>query len=655
MSPNSSRPSFHFDAISRSTSVNGSISSKTYRRPMTPRIGIRTSVFGAIEFQEQVNSIRRANSSLSMLPNNSRYRQNSMPPPMWQNTQGQHLHNQQPFHQPSSYDNSIGVGRQRASTMTDQLLTLSQPSSSIIISPAALSDTQDYFTYLSAQNQTHSINIQTSSPPPPLLAPEIRIPEIRLAPPNNDIIIPSPEYMDHQGTYFWYSPTSPAIGRSRGRSTSAHSLAPPSILSEADDSSFFSARQSFEISPSNSFDHQNQLMSAIMGIPKLQDNVTVSNDAKLNIPINEGVISSLLYPNISSRHYRENSDYSYNSKHYIGASSPYTSVYIIDSIAQVLLPTLQGWSQKSIFSKISALAAAPIVMIFTLTLPVAEVDQVKVDDIEVIEDCSDIDTTVVRNNVTIEQQNYLSVPTGVSDSELLLAEGKVLIDDFDTKQGWNKHLLMIQSVIGSAFIFGVLTANDVIPMTIVVIGVLLGIALAIFVLKTTKTDEPPTWYWTMSFVGFFVALNWIFLLANEVVGLLQALGEIFSISDAIMGLTVFALGNSVGDFVANTAIAKMGFPTMAISACYAGPLLNMVLGVGVSSLYQFWKTGNAYQLDIAPTIIVSSVGLLSVLLSTLLVVNMNGYCVTKNLGIWMIGVYLTCCTINFLLEFKIIF
>lgn len=48
-SPNSFRHSFHNDAISRSTSVNGSISSKIYRRPMTPRIGIRTSVFGAIE------------------------------------------------------------------------------------------------------------------------------------------------------------------------------------------------------------------------------------------------------------------------------------------------------------------------------------------------------------------------------------------------------------------------------------------------------------------------------------------------------------------------------------------------------------------------------------------------------------------------------
>lgn len=383
-----------------------------------------------------------------------------MPPPMWQNTQGQHQHLQQLFHQPSDCVSNIGVGRQRASTMTDQLLNLSHPSSSIVISPAtATSDTQDYFTYLSAQNQNHSINIQTSSPPPVHIStPEIRIPEIRLAPPNNDDVIPSPEFTDRQENCFWYSTASNALGRSRGRSTSAHSLAPPSILSEADDSSFFSARQSFEISPSNSFDHQNQLMSAIMGIPRLQDNLTASNDTQLNIPIHEGGISSLLYPNMSPRHYRENSDYSYNSKHYIGASSSDNTINIIDMIGQVLLPTLQGWSQKTFFSKISAVAAAPLVMIFTLTLPVAEVDQVKVDDIEVTEDCNDLDITGIRNNSTIEPQNYLSVPTAVSDNELL-TEGKLLIDDIDTKQGWNKHLLVIQSVISSAFIFGVLAGT----------------------------------------------------------------------------------------------------------------------------------------------------------------------------------------------------
>jgi sodium/potassium/calcium exchanger 6 len=58
---------------------------------------------------------------------------------------------------------------------------------------------------------------------------------------------------------------------------------------------------------------------------------------------------------------------------------------------------------------------------------------------------------------------------------------------------------------------------------------------------STKTDKPPKWYWMLSFAGFFIALNWIFLLANQMVGLLQALGTIFDISDAIMGLTIFAL------------------------------------------------------------------------------------------------------------------
>ncbi|CAO3677066.1 unnamed protein product [Rhizopus stolonifer] len=136
------------------------------------------------------------------------------------------------------------------------------------------------------------------------------------------------------------------------------------------------------------------------------------------------------------------------------------------------------------------------------------------------------------------------------------------------------------------------------------------------------------------------------------VGLLQALGSIFNISEAIMGLAIFALGNSVGDFVANTAVAKMGFPNMAISSCYAGALLNMVLGVGISSTYQTWTAGKPYMLDVAPTILISSCGLITVLLSTLVVVNMNGYHINEGLGWWMIIVYSICCVINVLLEFR---
>ncbi|GAA5800394.1 hypothetical protein HPULCUR_005823 [Helicostylum pulchrum] len=397
-----------------------------------------------------INNIRRANSSLSILPNHYRNRQNSMPPPMWKNSQG-HIHQQQT--QPNEIFNAAGNGRQRASTMTDKLLTLSA---------ASAQETQDYFTYLSAHNQHQFINIQSSSPPQlSVQTPEMTIPEIRLAPPNNsENRIPSPEYIDIRNNQFW--PTSPVVGRSRGQST--HSLAPPSILSDVDDSAFYSCRQSFEISPSDSFDHQNQLLSAIMNIPRHQEenedqgHSSVFQDVlQLNIPNNEGGVSSLLYPtnnnNPSLYHYRENSDYSFHLKccrH--GPSTRYSKWYLIlEELTQVMLPTLQGWKEKSFFSKLSSLAAAPLVLIFTVTLPVAEIEQVKVDDIEVIETLVNEDEGISTNK-SKDAKNYLSVPVAEND---VLTETKVIIDDVDTRQGWNKYLMVLQSVISTTFLFGV--------------------------------------------------------------------------------------------------------------------------------------------------------------------------------------------------------
>jgi sodium/potassium/calcium exchanger 6 len=78
----------------------------------------------------------------------------------------------------------------------------------------------------------------------------------------------------------------------------------------------------------------------------------------------------------------------------------------------------------------------------------------------------------------------------------------------------------------------------------------------------------------------------------------------------------------------------------------------MVLGVGVSSFYQVWKSGNPYPLEISPTILISAMGLITVLLSTLVVVNLNGYKVTKKLGYWMIFIYLSCLFVNLILEFE---
>ena len=56
------------------------------------------------------------------------------------------------------------------------------------------------------------------------------------------------------------------------------------------------------------------------------------------------------------------------------------------------------------------------------------------------------------------------------------------------------------------------------------------------------------------------------------------------ISDTLMGLTVLALANSVGDLVANLAMARAGMPGMAAGACIGAPTLNLLLGCGSATL-----------------------------------------------------------------------
>ncbi len=45
---------------------------------------------------------------------------------------------------------------------------------------------------------------------------------------------------------------------------------------------------------------------------------------------------------------------------------------------------------------------------------------------------------------------------------------------------------------------------------------------------------------------------------------------------------VLAWGNSIGDLVSNTSIARDGFPTMAFAGCFAGPMFNLLVGIGLA-------------------------------------------------------------------------
>ena len=99
---------------------------------------------------------------------------------------------------------------------------------------------------------------------------------------------------------------------------------------------------------------------------------------------------------------------------------------------------------------------------------------------------------------------------------------------------------------------------------------------------------------------------WINTIADELVTLLNVMGEVFGIPKALLGLTVLAWGNSVGganlscsrsnclrtlrlcfvDLVSNSLMARKGFSETALGASFTAPLVHLLVGLGVGFLYK---------------------------------------------------------------------
>jgi sodium/potassium/calcium exchanger 6 len=134
-----------------------------------------------------------------------------------------------------------------------------------------------------------------------------------------------------------------------------------------------------------------------------------------------------------------------------------------------------------------------------------------------------------------------------------------VVDYEEEDQNWNKYLQALQCFTAPVFfVFGAniwsMALGGVLPAW--AFAMIVGAGLSLFVFVATSGDKPPRFQMLFSFLGFFVAVVWIYIIANEIVNLLQALGRILTISDAILGLSVLAWGNSVGDFVSNVTVAK---------------------------------------------------------------------------------------------------
>lgn len=104
-------------------------------------------------------------------------------------------------------------------------------------------------------------------------------------------------------------------------------------------------------------------------------------------------------------------------------------------------------------------------------------------------------------------------------------------------------------------------------------------------------------------MGFILSIAWIYMAASEVVNIVLMFGNIFKIPYQvfiigfflifinffkILGLTAVAWSNSIGDLIADLAVARQGFPRMAFSAAIGGPLFSINIFFYIKKFFKIY-------------------------------------------------------------------
>ena len=165
----------------------------------------------------------------------------------------------------------------------------------------------------------------------------------------------------------------------------------------------------------------------------------------------------------------------------------------------------------------------------------------------------------------------------------------------------------------------------------------------------------PVGAWAISLAGFVVAACWIDTLASELVGVLDTVGTLAHFSRSILGLTILAWGNSIGDVKTNLAMARRGLGNMAITACVAGPLFNLLMGLGAGVISNCSMEGTAFMEAKLPTDILVGVVLICTNCAAMIAAGAYGRGrIPRKFGYLSLALYLLYLVLSALHIFKIL-
>uniref|UniRef100_A0A8C2QHE2 Mitochondrial sodium/calcium exchanger protein n=1 Tax=Cricetulus griseus TaxID=10029 RepID=A0A8C2QHE2_CRIGR len=246
--------------------------------------------------------------------------------------------------------------------------------------------------------------------------------------------------------------------------------------------------------------------------------------------------------------------------------------------------------------------------------------------------------------------------------EFLLLLTVPVVDPDKDDRNWKRPLNCLQLVISplvlvltlQSGVYGIYEIGGLLPVWAVV--VIVGTALASVTFFATSNREPPRLHWLFAFLGFLTSALWINAAATEVVNILRSLGVVFRLSNTVLGLTLLAWGNSIGDAFSDFTLARQGYPRMAFSACFGGIIFNILVGVGLGCLLQIARN-HATEVKLEPDgllvwVLASALGLS--LVFSLVSVPLQCFQLSKTYGLCLLLFYVTFLIVVLLTEFGVI-
>jgi solute carrier family 24 (sodium/potassium/calcium exchanger), member 6 len=151
-----------------------------------------------------------------------------------------------------------------------------------------------------------------------------------------------------------------------------------------------------------------------------------------------------------------------------------------------------------------------------------------------------------------------------------------IVDYGEELHGWSKLLNMINVILlPQALLVGFYDPTVkilLVPLWLIIFSISLAIAFVIHV--TTRNDCPPKFHVIFVVGSFAGSILVIYHVAKEVVSVMNAVGIISDMTTSMVGLSILAWGNSIGDVFSNLALAKNGYQQMALAACFGGPMFS---------------------------------------------------------------------------------